>query len=121
VAIDDEVDRGIDRETRHRYFPEPSPTIARLIRPARVRRPGGEATAEIGVYEMAKSPDRSRMAQDRAQATILAILDVAQPIAVFDERLPARELTGPRTHVVLDADIGTEHLAAPTVMVAGNP
>ena len=46
---------------------------------------------------------------------------MAKPVAVFDDGLPASELSGPRADVVVDSDIAAEDVATPAVMIARHP
>jgi len=61
------------------------------------------------------------MAQHGAKASVLSILDLAQPVAVLDDGFPARERSDPRPNVIVNADVVAEHVATPAVMVARYP
>jgi len=44
----------------------------------------------------------------------------AQSVAVFDVRVPRTDLTEPRPKAIVDADVATKHVTAPTVVIAGD-
>src|SRR6476620_3823587 len=73
------------------------------------------------MQEMAEGPDRCGMADHRAKATILSILDLSQSVTVVDGGLPTREPAGPRADVIVHADVAAEHVTSPAVMVARHP
>src|SRR4051812_16172882 len=68
----------------------------------------------------AKGANRERVPQDDAERAISPIPRGAQSVAVLDVRLPAGDVGHPRTELVVDADIVAEHVATPTVMIAGD-
>ena len=61
------------------------------------------------------------MAKHGAQPAVLSIFDLTQPVAVLDPRLPAGDIAEPGPDVIVDADVAAQHLAAPTIVVAGDP
>ncbi len=87
---------------------------------ARVRAADREGRREVGV-QPSKGRDREAVPQDAAERVIAPVLVVAKSVAVLDQRPPSRKRPAPRSDVILDADIASQDLAAPTIMVAGNP
>ena len=69
----------------------------------------------------AKHPDRERVAQHGAEPPVRSVLLVPEPVAVLDQRLPSAERCRARPDVIRHADVAREELAAPAVVVSGDP
>ena len=61
------------------------------------------------------------MTHDWTNHSVTAILAVAQPIAVLDPHSPAGNRSFPRADDIADADVFAQHVAAPAVVVPGDP
>src|SRR5688572_28642860 len=121
MTENEQVDRGVRGEPVHRYRPETPAAIPSLVRAARVRRSRGKPASKVRVKQVAKCPDGCRVPKNAAQPPVFSVLDLTKAIAVLDERLPASERARPRPHVVVDADVSTEHVAAPTIVITRDP
>src|SRR5690606_3326076 len=65
--------------------------------------------------------DSQRIPQHGAEAPVACVLGAAQSVSMGDPCLPAGGLPAPFAKLVLDRQLGAEHFASPTVMVAGQP
>ena len=96
-----------------------SSLIASAIAPARVRALRCETRTEIRM-QPAKGAYRPRCAQHPTQYAVAAIFTRPQAVSVLDARLPSRNRTLPRPDVIVDADVASQHVAAPTIVIAGD-
>ena len=55
-----------------------------------------------------------------AEGAISLVLDWAQSIAVLDVYPPAPDVVAPRSEYVVDADVSSQNLASPAVVIAGD-
>jgi hypothetical protein len=98
---------------------EPFSLVTGAVGATRVRAVRGQPRSKIGVNPT-KGLDRQWIAQDAAQHPITSILSRAQSIAVLDSRTPSSNGAFPPANMVLDTNIFSQHLAAPTIMIPGN-
>ncbi len=68
----------------------------------------------------AKRADRQCVAQYVPERAIATVRARTEPIAVLNPRSPTRNLSGPGTELVLDADVSPQDLAPPAVVVSGD-
>jgi len=71
--------------------------------------------------QRAKEPDGERRAHDGTDHAISTIFHIAEPVAVLEPHHPRPNGTLPVTHVVRRPHIVAQYLAAPAVVVAGDP
>ena len=64
--------------------------------------------------------DRPSISQHSAKHSIATIFARSQSIAVLDARLPSRNRALPRPDVIIDADILSQYVAAPAIVVPGD-
>src|SRR5688500_8519813 len=88
--------------------------------PARVSAALRQARRPIGMQRTERA-DRPRMSHHGPAPPVRALLLAAQPGAVLDAPPPARELAGPRSNMVVHADVLAKNLATPAVMIACEP
>jgi acyl-CoA thioester hydrolase len=65
--------------------------------------------------------DRERMAHDRTNHPVAAILAVTKSVTVLDAHIPPGDLTVPWPDEIADADILTQHFATPAIVIARDP
>ena len=107
------------------------------------KRPAGEPCCEPVVYPDVEREQAVRMAAvakalgDPVRLQLMDVLrkhagkvcvcelvplfDLSQPITMLDARLPSGDLSRPRADVIVDSDVAAENVAAPAVVVAGDP
>src|SRR5688572_17418472 len=68
--------------------------------------------------QQAKRPDGHAIPEHLAQHAVATILLPPQSVPVLDSGAPAAEVARPRSDVVIDADIISQDLASPAIVVA---
>ncbi len=68
----------------------------------------------------AKRSNRETVAQHVAEQAISLVFARPEPVAMLDARAPAGDVANPWAEPVVDANVLAQHVAAPTVMVAGD-
>src|SRR3954451_5449748 len=99
---------------------KPATLVSRTVRPAGVGAAVGKSAGQIGV-DHAKRFNGHGTPHDRANHSVSAIFAIAEPIAMLNAHVPAREVASPRAYDVVHADVLTEHLTAPAIMIARDP
>ena len=126
------LDRGYVRMTEHdqvefrfgrlhsgRGGEEPTSSVARRITAARVRAVVCERRREIGM-QPTERPNRQGVSQETPHETIPFVFSRSKSISVLDMCAPRADRVAPRTEHIVDSDIATKHVTAPTVVVAGD-
>src|SRR5687768_5860192 len=70
---------------------------------------------------MTKRPDRCRVANNGSEASVLSVFDLPKAVAMLDECCPPGERPAPWSNVVGHADVAPQYLAAPAVVIPGDP
>src|SRR5438874_13473607 len=68
-----------------------------------------------------ESLDRNRIPHHRFNEPIPSVFPFAQSVAVLDSRSPSGDVAGPLSDLIIRADVFAENLAAPAVVIAGDP
>jgi acyl-CoA thioester hydrolase len=67
-----------------------------------------------------KRANCERVSEQPTQHAIAFVFSRAESVAMLDARMPPGDVAEPRAKPVVDADVFAQHLATPTVMVAGD-
>jgi len=120
MAVHEKIQITILLELNLGIRAKPATFVSRTVRPAGVGAAVGKSAGQVGV-DHAKRFNGHGTPHDRANHSVSAIFAIAEPVAMLNAHVPAREVACPRAYDVVHADILTEHLTAPAIMVAGDP
>src|SRR4051812_37829264 len=67
-----------------------------------------------------EGPDRPAIAKHLTQGPIPTVLPRSQPVTMFNAGRPAADRSLPRIHPVVDADIVSQYVTAPAIMISGD-
>lgn len=120
MPIDEQIEFRVLHERRSRNrFEAP----ALILRPVHAGR-GGAAEryrgGEIGM-QPSKGRDRKTISHDRPHHAVASVFAVAKAVAVLDSGAPAGDVAGPVSDSIFGADVLAKDLAAPAVVIAGDP
>ena len=119
VSEDDQVTFSVRRLHACRRRDQAATAIARRIVATRMRAVVGKRCREIRMQPPERS-DRQRIPEQASNEAISLVFIGAQSVPVFDVHAPRADLIAPRAEPIVDADVAAEHVAAPTVVVAGD-
>lgn len=119
MPVDQELHVAPRREGFARDARQSAPLVSRAVRPARVRAVHRERGREIRM-QPAKECDRDTVAQHRPNEAIPSIFARSQAIAVLDSRWPSGECAFPRADSIIDADVVTQNVATPAIVITGD-
>src|SRR5215467_5340842 len=98
---------------------EPPSAIAGSVRPACVRAAGGERSGEIRV-QPSKRANGEAVAQHVTKRAIAPVFARPEPVPMFDASMPAGDVARPWAEPIVHADVVSENLATPTIVIASD-
>ncbi|MEA2705376.1 MAG: hypothetical protein QOH22_164, partial [Gemmatimonadaceae bacterium] len=94
--------------------------VSRSVGSARVGAALRETAGPIGMHQPERL-DCERMAHDRTDQSVAAILLVSKAVTVLQSYLPAGDRALPRAIHIRDADIFAKYFSAPGIVIASDP
>src|SRR5215831_12988080 len=116
-----------DNELRRRMCPchtnggiaESASTVAGSVRPTRVRAARRQLCGKIGV-QPSKRANGEAVTQHVTKRAIAPVFAWPEPVPMLDASTPAGDVARPWAEPIVDANVVSENLATPAIVIAGD-